>query len=194
MRRSPVAVNHFEDGAIAQAQRIGEIGLQHHLLDLRHGEDVLGQRAPQAWQIDLRCRVVQDVVLSRHPAKPHTQGHQPRVLAAEGQRLAVLFAVEEQVALIAFEHRARDLVRFSQAMLVSPLDKKADVNQAVLHRVLGVAAHPQRVQVLSHERFERRLRRRLWFAFSGDAGHHFTAARVSRGRDRSLYRLVWLQL
>ena len=106
-------VDHFQDRAIAQAQRIGEIRLQHHLLDLRHGEDVLRQRAAQAWQIDLRCRVVQDVVLPRHPAKPHAQRNQPRVLAAERQRLAVLFAVEEQVPLIAFEHRARDLVRFS---------------------------------------------------------------------------------
>ena len=158
--------------------RIGEIRLQHHLLDLRHGEDVFRQRAAQARQIDLRCRVVQDVILPRHPTEPHAQGHQPRVLAAECQRLAVLFAVEEQVTLIAFEHGPRDLVRLSQAVLIRPLDKEADVNQPVLHRVLGVAAHAQRVQVLPHERFERRLRLRVWFAFSSDAGHHFTAARA----------------
>ena len=66
-------VDHFQDCAIAQAQRVGEIRLQHHLLDLRHGEDVFGQRAAQARQIDLRCRVVQDVVLPRHPAEPHAR-------------------------------------------------------------------------------------------------------------------------
>src|SRR5271155_3350142 len=153
--------------------------LQHHQLDLRNREDVLGQRAPQARQVDLRCRVMQDVILPRHPFEPHAQRHQPRVLAAERQRFAVLFAVEEQVPLIAFEHRARHLDGFPQAMLVSPPDEEADVNQTVLHRVLGVATHPQRVQVRLHERFERRLRRGLGLALPGDARHHFTAARFA---------------
>ena len=100
------------------------------------------------------------------------------MLAAERQRLAVLFAIEEQVPLIAFEHRARDLGWFLQAVFISPPDEEADMHQPIFHRVLGVAAHFERVQVLLHERFERRLRLRVWFAFSSDAGHHFTAARA----------------
>ncbi len=82
-------VQHFQNRAVAQAKRIGDIRLQQHLLDLRDGEHMLGQAATQARQFDLRCRVVQDVILPRQPAKPTAQRHQARVLAAETQRLAV---------------------------------------------------------------------------------------------------------
>jgi hypothetical protein len=170
-------IDHFEDDAITQAQRIDDVRLHHHLLDLGHRKDVLGQHPAHARQVDLRRRIVQDVVLPRHPAKPHAQRHQARVLAAEGQRLAVLFAIEEQVALIAFEHGARDLDRFPQAVIVGPLEKEAEIGLTALDGVLGVAAHAQRAQMLVHEGFERRLRRGLGLAFPADAGHHFTAAR-----------------
>ena len=132
---------------------------------------VLGRRAAQPGQVDLRRRVMQDVILPRHPSEPHAQGHKPRVLAAEGQRLPVLFAVEEQVPLIAFEHWPRDLDGFAQAVFIGPLDEEADVNETVLHRELGVAAHPERVQMLVHQQFHRRPGRGLGLAGFGYAGH-----------------------
>ncbi len=71
--------------------------------------------AAESWQVDLRGRIVQDVVLPGHPPEPCTQGHKPRVLRAEAQRLAVLFArVVEEMPLIAFEHGPRDLRRVAR--------------------------------------------------------------------------------
>ena len=98
------------------------------------------------------------------------------MLGTERERLAVFLAVEEQVPLIAFEHRPRNFDGFAQAVFMGPFDEEADVNETVLHRELGVAAHPQCVQVLAHEQLHRRLRRGLGFALLLDASHHFTAA------------------
>ena len=79
------------------------------------------------------CRVSQ---------RNHTRKGTSRVCwRAEGQRLAVLLAVEEQVPLIAFEHGPRDFDGFAQAVFIGPFDEEADDAPAILHRVLGVAAH-----------------------------------------------------
>jgi len=69
-------------------------------------EDVLGQGAAQPGKLQLRSRVMQDVILPRHPTEPDAQRDQARVLGTEAQRLAVLFAVVEQVPLIAFQYWA----------------------------------------------------------------------------------------
>ena len=87
----------------------------HDPLDLLGGEDVLGQGAAQPWQLQLRRRVMQDVILPGHPSEPHAQRHQARVLRAEAQRLAVLFAVVEEMPLIPFEHGPRDFDRLASA-------------------------------------------------------------------------------
>ena len=58
------------------------------------------------------CRVIQ----RNHDA----QGDKQRVLRAEAQRLAVLFAVVEQIPLIAFQHGPRDLQRLVDAALLAP--------------------------------------------------------------------------
>ena len=99
-------IDRFEDGAVPESDWVIDLAQRHDPLDLFDGEDGLGQSAAQPGQVDLRRRVMQDVILPRHPSEPHAQGHKPRVLAAEGQRLPVLFAVEEQVPLIAFQHWA----------------------------------------------------------------------------------------
>jgi len=164
-------IDRFQDGAVPESDWVIDFAQRHDSLDLFNGEDGLGQSAAQPGQVDLRRRVMQDVVLPGHPSEPHAQGHKPRVLAAEGQRLPVLLAVEEQVPLIAFEHGPGDLDGFAQPVFVGPLDEKADVNETVLHRELGVAAHTQRVQMLVHEQFHRRLRRGLGLAGFGYAGH-----------------------
>ncbi len=93
----------------------------HDLFDLTGGEDVLGQGAAEPRQLQLRGRVMQDVILPRHPTEPHTQRDQAGVQRAEAQRLAVLLAVVEQMPLIAFEHGPRDLDRLRQPALFAPL-------------------------------------------------------------------------
>ena len=70
--------------------------------------------------------------------EPHAQRHQAIVLAGEAQRLAVLFAVVEHVALIGFEHRARDFHRLGDAALFGPIEEEADVHSAAADGVFGV--------------------------------------------------------
>lgn len=75
----------------------------------------------QARQFDLRRRVVQDAILPRHPAEPSAQRYQPRVLAAEAERLAVFLAAMEQVPLVAFQHGPGDLGGFAETAFGAPL-------------------------------------------------------------------------
>jgi len=86
---------------------------------------------------------MQDVILPRHPSEPDAQRDQARVLRTEAQRLAVLFAVVEQVPLIPLQDGPRNLDRLAQAALLAPLEKKADVDLAIAHRMHGVILHGQ---------------------------------------------------
>ena len=165
------AVQDFQQRPVAQADGLLDLAQRHDPLDFLGGEDVFGQAVAQPGQLDLRRRIVQDEILPRHPTEPHAQGNKPRVLAAEGQRLAVLFAIEEEIPLIAFEHRARNLDGFLQAVLIGPFDEEAKIDAAAVDGVLGVAAHTERGQVLVHQQFHRRPWRGWLFAGFGYAGH-----------------------
>ena len=77
-------------------------------------------------------------MIARHPLEPHAQRDQAVVLAGEAQRLAVLLAVMEHVALIAFEHRARHFHWPRDGSLGTPVEKRADVHTPALDGVLGV--------------------------------------------------------
>ena len=117
MRRMPV---EYSTSMMARSRSpIGSLDIAelHDLLDLLGGEDVLGQGAAQPGQLQLRGRVVQDVILPRHPPEPHAQRHQASVLRTEAHRLAVLLAVVEEMPLIPFEHGPRDLDRLGQPAL-----------------------------------------------------------------------------
>ena len=116
----PRRVEHFQDGAVAQSDGIGNIRLHHHLLGFGSREHVFRETMAQAWQFDFRGRVVQDAILPRHPAEPRAQRHQARVLAAEGQRIAALLAVVEQVPLVAFENRPGYFRWLGQSTLAAP--------------------------------------------------------------------------
>lgn len=65
-------------------------------------------RTAQPWQLQLRRRVMQDVILPGHPSEPHAQRNEASVLRTEAQRLPVLFAVVEEMTLIPLQHRPRD--------------------------------------------------------------------------------------
>ena len=90
------------------------------------------------------------------------------------KRLPVLFAVEEEIPLIAFEHWPGDLDGFAQAVFIGPLDEKAEIDLAAAYRVLGVAPHLESVQVFAHKQFHRSLRRGLRLALLLYASHHST--------------------
>lgn len=95
------------------------------------------------WQFEFAGRVVQQIALPRHPLEPHPQRNQPCMLRRKPERFAVLLAVVEHIPLIAFEHRARDIDRFRDAALPTPLQKEADMHAPSFHRVLRVVFHAQ---------------------------------------------------
>ena len=65
--------------------------------------------------------------MPRHPLEPHAQRHQAVMLAGEAQRLAVLLAVVEHVALIRFQHRARHFHRLGDAALGGPVEEEVQM-------------------------------------------------------------------
>jgi len=107
---------------------------------------------------------VQDVILARHPSEPDAQGHKPRVLRTEAQRLAVGLAVVEQVPLIPLQHGPRDFQRLRDTALFQPVDKELDVTGAAPHGVFRVVPHFEIFQVIAHQGFERRLGQGRGFA------------------------------
>ena len=92
-----------------------DVGLRSTCSASCDAEHVLGQAVPRRGSSSSEAGLCRMIVLPRHPAEPHAHGHQARVLAAEAQRLAVLLPVVEQIPLIAFEHRPRDLGRLGRA-------------------------------------------------------------------------------
>src|SRR6185312_4814249 len=82
------------------------------------------QTEADARQLQLRSRVVQDVVMARHPFEPHAERNDAVLLLRVVQRLAVLLAVMENVPLAGFEHRARDFGRLGDAALFGPFEEE----------------------------------------------------------------------
>jgi hypothetical protein len=115
-----------------------DVALLDDLLGFIGRQNGFGQAHAEPGQFQFTRRIMQDVMMPRHPLKPHAQRHDAVVLAGEAQRFAALLAVMEHAPLIGFEHRARHLHRLREAAFVSPIEKEADVHAAVLHRVFGV--------------------------------------------------------
>ena len=101
------------------------------------------------------------------------------MLRAEAHRLAVLLAVVEQIALIAFEHGPRDLDRIGDAALLAPLEEGADVELTIADRVLGVVLDGEGVEIVAHQRSPAgSLAAACCLRGLDDAGHHLPPAMV----------------
>jgi hypothetical protein len=98
------------------------------------------------------------------------------MLAAEAQRIAVRFAVVEQVTLVSLQHGPRDLQRLGDAALLQPCEEEAYMPLTAPHGELGVVLHFESMEMVAHECLERRLRRDGGFAFLLYAGHVVTPA------------------
>ena len=147
LRRMPV---EYKVSSIARSRRpigIIDIGLTDHLLDLTQGQHVLRQSMLQARQLQLRGRVVEQMVLPREPAEEATDGDQARMLGAEGERLSVGLAPVIERALVALQDGLGDLLRRGQAPLGAPDDEVPQVHLAVLDRGGGVVVHAQPLQI-----------------------------------------------
>jgi len=126
------AVQRFHHGAVADAGGRAQVGLGQHGLRLLIGQHVLGQAAFQPGKLQVAGRVVQDVVLSRQPFEEGAQWRDAGVLAARGERLAVLLPVQEQVSLVALQDRLGDVLRPVQAAFLAPQQEVADIGVAAL--------------------------------------------------------------
>lgn len=67
-----------------------------------------------------------------HPFEEGAQRRDASVLAARGERLAVLLPVQEQISLVALQDRLGDVLRPGPAALVAPDQEVADVDIAGL--------------------------------------------------------------
>jgi hypothetical protein len=179
----PGRVERFEQGPVAKAERVVNVRLHEHAFRLGDSKHVLRQAMSETRQLQFARRVVEDEPLARHPAEPHAQGDQPRVLAAEAERLPVFLAVVEQVPLIAFEHGPRHVERFLDAALVAPLDEEADMHPAVLHGVAGVIADAQRFEMLLHDGGQGRGGRRFGLAPFPYPSHGYRAPASTMAAD-----------
>jgi|HubBroStandDraft_6_1064221.scaffolds.fasta_scaffold117455_4 hypothetical protein len=84
----------------------------------------------------------------------NTRG-QPRVLAVEAERLAILLAVMKQITLVALQHRPRDLNRLAQPALQAPVEKETDMHAAIAHRGFRVVAHLGPVEIVGEHGLQR---------------------------------------
>ena len=128
----------------------GDVGLVDDLLRFAGRQDVLRQAVFQPGQFDVAGRVVEDVVVAGHPLEPCPDRHQPAVLAAEAQRVAVLLAVVVQVALVALDDRLGDFGRLGDATDGSPVDEVAQVIAADLDGPLRVVLDLHPLEELLH--------------------------------------------
>ena len=135
-------------------------------------------------QLQLRRRVVHDVVLSRHPTEPLAHGHEQGVLRTEAHRLAVLLAVMEEAALIAFEHGPRDLQRLLDAALLQPFQEALQLLAPRPCRGFGEAFDEQRFEILIQQRSEHRL--------GGRTQTGFVLGRFEIAAQRHCFLLIYI--
>lgn len=103
------AVKDFEHGAVADAERVGDVGHGDDGFDLVQAERFLGQAFFRAWHFEFGGGVGKDGVLFAEPRKVVLHGAEPAALGGHAERLAVLLAPAPEVPLVAFEDRLGDL-------------------------------------------------------------------------------------
>ena len=102
-------------------------------------EYALGQASQLFGQLQLRGRVVEDVVLAGQPFEEGLQGGQHPALAAVAQGAAVAFAVVVEMALITLQDRLGHFLGSVQVSLVAPADKASQGGLAALEGILALA-------------------------------------------------------
>ena len=128
----PRRIKRLQDGAVAQAQGIGDVGLVQHAIRFAGGQHMLGQAFFQPGHFQFARRVVERVIAAGAPLEEGPHRNQVRELAAEGERLAVLLAVVIQMALIPLQQRLGHFRRLRDAALDAPDGEALQVMLAVL--------------------------------------------------------------
>lgn len=93
------------------------------------------------------------MVLAAEPFKEGADGGELNVLVSEGERLAVGFAVVEEMALVALKHEPSDLGGVGDAALFEPVEKVGDVEIGIADRARGVVAGALPIEIRCKEWF-----------------------------------------
>ena len=148
-------VKQFEQGAVAQAQGIGDVGLRQHGLDLGGAQRGDGQALLGAGHFEVGGGVGVEVV---PPAEPRKEVHDPAqalALGADAEGAAVGPAEVPEPALIALQDGAGDLRGAEQVALVRPGEEGLEFKAPRLDGVGGVVEHAQARKVVVGQRRER---------------------------------------
>ena len=114
------AVERLDHRPIAHPGRGGQVRDRQDRLGLLDGERGLREAFLDFRQLQLARGVRGDVVVADRPLEERPHRQQLRVLAAEAEWFAVGFAVVEQVALVAHQHRPGHLDRLGDPAVGEP--------------------------------------------------------------------------
>lgn len=116
-------VKRLQHGAVAQTQRLVDVGHEHYSLGFRFAQHRSGQTLLDLRHVEVGGRVVQDVIVPDQPAEPRTHRNHARVLRTEGQGLPILLAIVVKMPLVVLQHGPRHFHWLLDAVLVGPADE-----------------------------------------------------------------------
>ena len=116
-------VEGFENGAVSDAQRVGDVGDGEHGGDFLAAQSAGKQAVGFAGQFEVGGRVGGEAVLPAEMGEEALQGAEPGALGGDPERLAVLLAVAPEPALEAFEDGPGDLFGAEQVAGLGPMQE-----------------------------------------------------------------------
>ena len=140
------AVEEFEHGAVADAERVADVG------DVEDGSiwwrpRALGEAFFGAWHFEFAGGVGGDEVLFGEPGEVVLQGAEAAALGGDAERFAVGLAAAPEVALVAFEDGLGDRVGSCRSRSSGPQQEDFEGVAAALDGVGRVVAHGEVFEV-----------------------------------------------
>ncbi len=132
------AVKGFEHGAVAEAERIGDVGNAEDAAHFTVAEGFGGKAFFLPWQLDLAGGVGLQDVLAGEPGEVILERAEAAALGADAKRLAVGFAPPPEVALVAFEDGLGDGGGGCEVALGRPLEEELEGVAAAFDGAGGV--------------------------------------------------------
>ena len=114
------AVEEFEHGAVADAERVADVGHGDDGFDLVEAERFLGQAFFGARQFEFAGGVGGEAVLFGEPGEVVLEGAEAAALGGDAEGFAVGLAPAPEVALVAFEDGFGDGVGIASSRGRSP--------------------------------------------------------------------------
>ncbi len=133
-------VEELQDGAVAETERVGDVGYGEDGADLLGAERAGKATGLFAGEFEFAGGVGFEHVGAAEPGEEGLEGGEPLALGADGERVAVGLAVVIEVPLVAFEDRLGDLFGAAQIALLRPAQEGAETPAVAVNGFLGVVA------------------------------------------------------